>query len=526
MVDFGDDVKLERNTLRGYTFRTKKANEKAVRNVPTVELCQVLKDGIYFTTGSLRRAASTLLEKGAEYEDEQRSVVTEAISVARSYLPVLEACSGKIGELDAFASMAFAAVSGPAAYVRPTLTGVPGGPARKIRIIRGRHPILELQDDVSFIANDYIMDGGDAEGAGSGAGAAAASSSSSSSSMDEEGSSSSSAASGLFHIITGPNMGGKSTYIRTLGVLCLLAQMGSFVPAEEAELPVLDCICARVGAGDRALKGVSTFMAEMLEASAILSTATDRSLVIIDELGRGTSTYDGFGLAWAISEHLTKQTRCFTLFATHYHELTALSDELPGIVRNRHVSAHVRDSAITMLYAVEEGPCPSSFGIHVAELAAFPQSVIDEARKKATQLEATSGIILAKHRQRARLAAARAAGAAAAASSSSSSATFTVEMQPYRPGDAVTPAPRSVSSSSSSSAAAGGLDADGDGAMGVKRRAAAAGVGGEEEDEGGAADAHSLALSKGKRLLALADDPSFPSLPAAEKRRKLAELLA
>jgi DNA mismatch repair protein MutS len=180
-------------------------------------------------------------------------------------------------------------------------------------------------------------------------------------------------------IITGPNMAGKSTYIRQAALVTILAQMGSFVPASEARVGVADRVFARVGASDELSKGQSTFMVEMTETARILNAATRHSLVILDEIGRGTSTYDGISLAWAITEHLHDQVGCRTLFATHYHELTELTQTLAGAV-NLNVVVHEQDEDVVFLHKIVEGSADKSYGIHVARLAGVPGDVIDRAR--------------------------------------------------------------------------------------------------------------------------------------------------
>src|SRR4051794_32338004 len=189
-------------------------------------------------------------------------------------------------------------------------------------------------------------------------------------------------------ILTGPNMGGKSTYLRQTALLCIMAQAGSFVPAREAKIPLVDRIYARVGASDNIARGHSTFMVEMQETANILHTATSRSLVVLDEIGRGTATFDGLSIAWAVAEFLATnaKVRPKTLFATHYHELTDLADATPGVV-NFHVAAREWKDDIIFLRKIVPGRSDRSYGIQVARLAGLPKTVIDRAREILTALE-------------------------------------------------------------------------------------------------------------------------------------------
>jgi DNA mismatch repair protein MutS len=187
-------------------------------------------------------------------------------------------------------------------------------------------------------------------------------------------------------LITGPNMAGKSTYIRQVALITLMAQVGSFVPASSATIGIADRIFARVGASDELSRGQSTFMVEMTETARILNTATSQSLIILDEIGRGTSTYDGVSLAWAIIEHIHHQIGCRTLFATHYHELTDLEATL-GLVKNLNVAVKEWDDKVAFLHKIVDGSADKSYGIHVARLAGIPRQVNDRAREILTRLE-------------------------------------------------------------------------------------------------------------------------------------------
>ncbi|KAF7972811.1 hypothetical protein HWV62_17002 [Athelia sp. TMB] len=356
-IELDKKLHMEKSQNYGYCFRLTKndAKGKIDGKKKFIELATT-KSGVFFTTRTLKDLAADFDEATASYAKTQAGLVKEVVNIASTYTPVLESMDHVLAHLDVILSFAHVSVNAPEPYVRPLVKEKGSG---DMILKDARHPCLEVQEDVSFIPNDIEMIKDKSE----------------------------------FQIITGPNMGGKSTFIRQAGVIALMAQIGCFVPCSEATLPVFDSILCRVGAGDSQLKGVSTFMAEMLETATIIKSATSDSLIIIDELGRGTSTYDGFGLAWAISEHIASQIRAFCLFATHFHELTALDQELAHVT-NLHVVAHVsntnevgQERDITLLYKVEPGVSDQSFGIHVAQLANFPENVVRLAKRKADELE-------------------------------------------------------------------------------------------------------------------------------------------
>ena len=261
---------------------------------------------------------------------------TQALDRMRTGIPLLQRAAHAIAKLDFLLSLAVVARRNR--YVRPRFTD------RHALIIReGRHPVVELVEE--FVPNDLaLLEGTD------------------------------------LAIITGPNMSGKSVYLRQAALICLMAQIGSFVPATEAELPILDRIFARVGASDMLVSGISTFMMEMLETATILNRATAASLVILDEMGRGTSTYDGLAIAWAVAKELASHIRAKTLFATHYQELTRLADELPNVT-NLHVAVQEVGKEIVFLHRVQPGVAAGSYGVHVARLAGIPDRVTAQAEQ-------------------------------------------------------------------------------------------------------------------------------------------------
>jgi DNA mismatch repair protein MutS len=307
---------------------------------------QTVKNAERYITPELKEYEEKVLSADEKAKDLEYELFVKLRDLVATSTKRLQTTATVLSELDVLCSLADLARK--RGYCRPTIVD-----ESVLQIRDGRHPVLDMVlDDGSFVPNDTQLGRDD----------------------------------GRTLLITGPNMAGKSTYIRQVALVTLMAQVGSFVPAREATVGIADRIFARVGASDELARGQSTFMVEMTETSRILHAATARSLVILDEIGRGTSTYDGLSLAWAVVEHLHEQVGCRTLFATHYHELTALAVELPGFV-NLNVAVREWEDNVVFLHKIIPGAADKSYGIHVARLAGVPGVVVERAKQLLAQLE-------------------------------------------------------------------------------------------------------------------------------------------
>lgn len=351
-LEAGKGIKLETDPEKGFAFRVTKQNEQLVRgNRDYEQLSLVKKDGYRFTDRILTKLSDKYVNAKADYNSFAKNVIEDIISKAVMYDNEILEFAMVVTLIDVFVSLSVSAIQNN--YVKPLMLDSEYG---KLSIEKLRHPCIENQPDIeNYVPNDLEM------------------------SKDDK----------KFYIITGPNMGGKSTFIKSVAIVAIMAQCGSMVPADEARISILDGVFTRVGAGDKQMEGISTFMEEMLDISMILKQAKENSLVIIDELGRGTSTFDGFGLAWSISKHLATEIKCYTLFATHFHELTEMEEDFPT-VGNLHVKAFCRADKLTMLYNVDKGVCDESYGINVAQYTRFPEHVIKLAKEKLRQFEEVS----------------------------------------------------------------------------------------------------------------------------------------
>ena len=339
------NLKVEYNKVHGFYIEVTHAN---VEKIPDdYRRRQTLKNAERYITPELKTFEDKALSANERALALERQLWEELLGALAIHIPVLQRIARAIAELDGLAAFATAAVRHD--YRQPEFCD-----EAAIEIEGGRHPVVERQIDTqlgTFIANDTRL-----------------------------------TPARRLLLITGPNMGGKSTYMRQAALIVLLAHCGSFVPAARCRLGPIDAIYTRIGASDDLASGRSTFMVEMTEAAAILNGATEKSLVLMDEIGRGTSTFDGVALAFAIARHLIEKNRAWTLFSTHYFELTRLAQDYP-VCANVHLDAVEHGHKIVFLHAVEEGPASQSYGVQVAALAGMPPAVVREARRRLTLLE-------------------------------------------------------------------------------------------------------------------------------------------
>ncbi|QPV61932.1 DNA mismatch repair protein MutS [Halosimplex litoreum] len=338
-------LSVDRNKTDGYYIQVGKSETDQVP--AEYEQIKTLKNSERYVIDELAEKEREILRLEERRHEMEREIFERLRERVAAQAEVLQETGRALAECDALASLAVHAVRND--WSRPELSD-----GRELSVDQGRHPVVE--QTTQFVPNDLYMD-------------------------DDR----------QFLVVTGPNMSGKSTYMRQAALITLLAQVGSFVPARSARVGLVDGIYTRVGALDELAQGRSTFMVEMQELSNILHSATEESLVILDEVGRGTATYDGISIAWAASEYIVNNVAAKTLFATHYHELTVLGEELPS-VQNVHVAADERDGDVTFLRTVEDGPTDRSYGIHVADLAGVPGPVVDRSREVLDRLREEEAI--------------------------------------------------------------------------------------------------------------------------------------
>ncbi|CRK80374.1 DNA mismatch repair protein MutS [Neobacillus massiliamazoniensis] len=340
-------LKVGYNRVFGYYIEVTRANLHLLEE-GQYERKQTLTNAERFITPELKEKEALILQAEEKCGELEYELFTEIREIVKEYIPRLQALAKVVSELDVLQS--FAEVSEARHYVKPQFSL-----DRRVAVKDGRHPVVEkVLNSQEYVPNDCLMD------------------------QDRE-----------VLLITGPNMSGKSTYMRQIALTAILAQIGCYVPASEAVLPIFDQVFTRIGAADDLISGQSTFMVEMLEAKNAIANATQNSLILFDEIGRGTSTYDGMALAQAIIEYIHNRIGAKTLFSTHYHELTVLDEELSKL-KNVHVSAIEHQGKVVFLHKIKEGPADKSYGIHVAQLAELPVELINRANEILAELEQPS----------------------------------------------------------------------------------------------------------------------------------------